>query len=291
MRVITLLLLVLFIGGGGYYLYHHGEDLKAYIGSQIDSEQFLTIEPHFSASQIMAAHQADLITAAGQSYQPPGLKFYPFLLLEISYSAPDHKPVDTVLLWSLADGELITDTDSWSSTQGFEDLISHDATAGDYKIVKALAANQGTMTRDQLQTFLSVSPHTIDDWIQDARQKQLISQRGNQFTLTQKNLNIDVQPLTRINQWLSTKPYSHAQREPSRFSAMEIEKAIHSAFGNNLTIRSAMEVYLPIYNIGVATRDGTVRTTAWNALNGQPLKPTGRLKGRAPTIFEGEGPN
>lgn len=273
MRIITLTVLVLFVFAGGYYLYHHGEDLQSYIGDQMDSGQFLTIEPRYSAAQIMSAHHNDLIVSAEQTFQEPALKFYPYLLLEISYSSTDHKPVEGMLLWSQTDGELITDTETWSATKGFEELISNKADAADYKIVKALTANQGAMTRDQLETYLSISPHTADDWIQQARQKHFITQRGNQYILVQKNIDIDVPPQTKINQWLSTKPYSHAYREPKKFSITDIEEAIHNAFGNNLNIRSAKEVYLPIYNIGVVNRDGSVRATAWNALNGQPLKP------------------
>ena len=273
MRIITILLLVFFVAAGAIYLYHHGEDLKGYIGDQMDSGEFLTIEPRFSASQIISAHTNDLITSAEQSLQEPGLKFYPYLLVEISYKNADHKPLDGILLWSLSDGELITDTETWTTTHGFEEMIAHDADAGDYKIVKALAANQGAMTRDQLQSYLSLSSRTVDDWIQKTRQKHLITQRGNQYALAQKNLEIDVKPQTKINQWLNTKPYSHAHREPARFSSTEIEKAIHSAFGGNITIRYAREVYLPIYNISIIHSDGTVRTTAWNALNGQPLTP------------------
>lgn len=276
MRIITLTVLVLFIAAGGYYLYHHGEDLKGYIGDQMDSGQFLTIEPRYTAAQIMSSHHHDLISSSEQSFQEPALKFYPYLLLEISYSSADNKPVEGVLLWSQTDGELITDTENWATTKGFESLINNSADTGDYKIVKALAANQGAMTRDQLQTYLSVSTQTVDDWIQQARQKHFIAQRGNQYTLTQKNVDIDVPPQTKINQWLSTKPYSHAYREPKRFSTDDIEEAIHNAFGGNLNIRSAKEVYLPIYSIGVANRDGTVSTTVWNALNGQPLKPVAK---------------
>jgi len=221
----------------------------------------------------MSTNKKDLITSSDQSFQEPALKFYPYLLVEIGYSSSD-RPAEGVLLWSQTDGELITDTENWATTLGFENLISHNATGSDYKIIKALAANQGAMKREQLQTYLSISPHTADDWIQSAREKRLISQRGNQYVLTQKDMNIDVQPQTKINQWLSTKPYSHAYREPTRFDTNAIKNAIHNAFGNELSIHCIREVYLPIYNIGVVYPDGTVRTTAWNALNGQPLKRT-----------------
>ncbi len=272
MHAFTTLVLVLFVAAGGYYLYQHGSALKTYIGDQMDSGQFLTIEPHYTATQIMSAHQRALITSDKQSFQEPTLKFYPYLLLQVSYSNIGHKPVEGILLWSQSDGELVSDTKIWSTTKGFADLIANKAKASDYKIVKALAANQGTMSREQLRTYLSVSSQTADAWIQQAYQKHLIGQQGDRYVLTQKSIEIEVQPQTKISQRLGIKPYSHTHRKAKRFSANDIEKAIRHAFGSDLNVRSAREVYLPVYNISVVNRNGTVRSTTWNALSGQPLK-------------------
>jgi hypothetical protein len=273
MRTIYTLILLAFLGIGSWWLWEHNTVVRGFLAEYVDGNQFLTLEARYTPDQIMEQHRQELLGDEQHSFKEPSLKFYPYILMEVKYSLADKKTREGVILWGLEDGEMVLNTETWETTHGFDDLITAGATRADFKVVNALASKGNASTHEDLQKALQIEGEILDDWLQSVRQKKLVVQRGNVYQLHFQNPKLLVPPTTKINQWLVTKPYNHAMKVSSRFNRSEIEKTAKAAFGNDFTVRSAKEVFLPIYSIGVLNPDGSVRTTHWNALNGKRINP------------------
>lgn len=273
MKLFSILIFFAALGGGGYWLWHHHDPFRNFFAEYIDNGDFLTLEARFKPEQIMETHQKELLIDDQHTFDVPSLKFHPYLLLEVKYSTPDRKSKEGVILWSLVDGEMVLNTESWEKTHGFEDAIRANANRNDFKIMNILAKHNGITTKDVLQKELHLDPEHFEPWIESTKQKHLVIQKGNVLQLHFQNPKISVAPQTKINQWLVTKPYNHAQRIHAKYNQGQIEKVAFAAFGSDFTIRNVSTVFLPIYGIDILNPDGSILTTFWNALNGKRIHP------------------
>lgn len=273
MRIFITLALLAAAGVGSWWLWNHNTPLRNFVAEYVDNGEFLTLEARYTPQQIMETRKKELLATAEHVYQEPQLRFYPYLLLEIKYTQADRKSREGVILWSLVDGEMVLNSDTWEQTHGFEDAIKAKATPQEFKVVNALAKNKGTLTRDQLQNELHFDREIIEPWIESAREKHLITVRGDLIQLHFQDPKLISIPQTKINQWLVSKPYNHAQRVVAKYSEGDVEKTAKAAFGGDFTIRNATKVFLPVYSIQVVNPDGSVLTSEWNALNGQRIQP------------------
>lgn len=273
MRLIFSLAMAIAIAGGSWYLWESNPNLRDMIAQYIENGEILTLEARYTPEQIMDAHLTELILDETHAYQTPELKFHPYLLLEVKYMQPDKKTKEGVILWSMVDGEMVLDTLSWDKTHGFEDAILANASKDDFRIMNILAKHKGKMTIDQLEKELHIEHEVLATLIDNARQKHLVVQKGGELQLHFQNPKILVTPQTKINQWLVTKPYIHAQRIAKKYSQNQIQHTAKAAFGQDFMVRSMTEVFLPVYSIEVLNPDGSVLTSFWNALNGQRITP------------------
>lgn len=267
------ILIVIALLSGVWYLWNFNPTFRNYVAEYIDNGEFLTLEARYTPQQIMETHKKDLLVDGEHNFEEPELKFHPYLLLEVKYLSPDKKTKEGVILWSLVDGEMVINTETWEKSHGFEDTIQANANSNEFKILNALAKNHGFMTKDQLQKELHLEPDVYAPWVESARQKHLITQKGDLYQLHFQDPKILIAPQTKINQWLVSKPYNHAQRVRAKYTQSQIEKIAHAAFGPDFSIRNGIEVFLPIYSIEVLNPDGSVLTSYWNALNGQRIQP------------------
>lgn len=254
---------------GSWALWTNNPAFRDIIQSYVENGEFLTLEARFSADQIMETHNAELLPDEQYTFQEPTLKFYPYLLMEVKYTQTNGRTREGVILWSMVDGEMVIDTDSWEKTHGFEDAINAHASRSDFILINTLAKYRGTLPLARLQRELNVDQSEMDNILESAQNKYLIIVKGAEIALHFQNPNFNVPPQTRINQWLVTKPYNHAQRVGKRYSQRQIERIAKAAFGHDFTVRNSKEVFLPVYNIEVLNPDGSVLTSYWNALNGQ----------------------
>lgn len=273
MRKIFSIACMVAIAGGLWYLWETNPSIRDTISLYVENGEILTLEARYTSEQIMDAHRAELILDDSYIFQAPELKFHPYLLMEVKYTQPDKKTKEGVILWSMVDGEMVLDTQTWDKTHGFEDAILANASREDFKILNALAKFKGKANAEQLQKELHVEGETLVPWLENARQKHLIVQKGTELQLHFQNPKILVSPQTKINQWLVTKPYIHAQRIAKKYSQNQIQATAKAAFGQDFMIRSVTEVFLPVYSIEVLNPDGSVLTSFWNALNGQRITP------------------
>lgn len=273
MKIFTFLIVLVGLALGGFWLWHNNDSFRNFVADYIDNGEFLTLEARYTPEQIMETHKSELLVDNQHTFDTPSLKFHPYLLLEVKYSTPDRKSREGVILWSLVDGEMVLNSETWEKTHGFEDAIRANANRNDFKIINILAKNNGVASKEIVQKELHLEPEVFEPWIESARQKHLIIQKGSILQLHFQNPKILVAPQTKINQWLVTKPYNHAQRVTTKYSQGQIEKIALAAFGADFTIRNTNTVFLPVYGIDILNPDGSILSTFWNALNGKRIHP------------------
>ena len=274
MKLVVTLVVLIGTLVGGWWLWNYNMPFRNFIAEYVANGEFLTLEARYTPQQIMDAHKKELLATDQHAFDEPQLKFHPYLLMDVKYSTPDKKSREGMLLWSLVDGEMVLSSDIWDKTHGFEDAIKAKATAQDFKILNALAKNNGLLTRDQMHNELRLEREVFDPWIESVRQKHLVTVRGDQIQLHFENPKILVVPQTKISQSFVTKPYNHEQRVKAKYDINDIENVTQAAFGNDFAIRTTTQVFLPVYSIDVLNPDGSVLTSYWNALNGQRIQPS-----------------
>lgn len=262
------------LGMGGWWVWHSAAlaNWKDQIFHYIDNRDIVTLEVRFLPEQIVQAHQQELLGNEKRTLQNTVVKYYPYLLLDVKY--PDSsKTHEGVLLWGLYDGEMVLHTETWEATHGFKDCLECQATRTDFKILQALARRQNTMLIEELQKELHVERDVLNSWIEEAKKKHLIVQKGNVLQLHFENPRLLVTPQTRINQHLVSKPRGDGQKVSRNYSRSQILEITQAAFGSDFKIRNEQEVFLPVYSLEILNPDGSVKISEWNALTGQRIIP------------------
>ncbi len=251
----------------------HGCDWKDRALQYVDNREVLTLEARYLPEQIAAAHRQGLVSDDQRNLENTVLKYYPYLLLDVKYT-DGNKTREGVLLWGLSDGEIVLNTDTWEMTHGFRDCLECQANRSDFKIIQTLAQRHGAMGVEELRRELQLEPEVIEQWIVGAKQKNLIVQKGTLLQLHFENPKLLVIPQTRINQHLVSKPLGEGQKIPRAYSRNTVIATAKNAFvGNNFTIRSEQEVFLPVYSLEVRNPDGSSQRSEWNAITGQRIIP------------------
>lgn len=273
-NTIILVTVVLLLGFVGVWTLNHSQGtISDTVNRYVENGEFQTLEAKYTPEQIMEAHKKELLTDSQKTFGPAELKYYPHLLMDVKYLDSEKKPREGVIIWSLSDGEMVLNAESWEKTHGFEDAINANATRNEFRIINALAKNKGALTRDQLLKELQLEADVADPWIESAIEKYLITKKGSELLLHLQNPKLAVSPQTKINRALVTKPYGQSQRGLKKYTSNQIEKISRAAFGSDFAIRSMNEIALPVYSIEVINPDGSVLTSLWNAINGQRINP------------------
>lgn len=273
MRKLLVLVILIAIAAGGYAIWEGGSDFKTVVNRYVENKDIQTLEAKFSPQQIMDSHQKELLGENNsRTYLEPIAKYHPYVLMEVKFSQ-DKKTREGVVLWSLVDGEMVLNTDNWDKTHGFEDAINAKASRDEFRIMNILAKNNNGLSKDELLNQLHLDADVVAPWIESATDKHLVVRKGNQLQLHFENPKILVTPLTKFNQMLVSKPYTHSQRVSEKYSISQIERIAKAAFGSDFNIRQISEVYLPVYGINVENADGSTTITHWNAVTGQMINP------------------
>lgn len=232
---------------------------------------FSTLEVRYTASQIMETQRKTLLKDNRHRYLEPSMKFYPYVLMEVKYVVSEKKTKESVVLWDLTDGEMVTNTKQWEKTHGFGDCIHANIDRHEFQIISALADRGGVCDRTTLNKSLRMESEFLDGWIESCRKKRLIVQTGNRYRLHLEKPFFQTLPSTKIDERLVTKAHRNTERVNSRFSLSQIEKMAGAAFGTDFAIRKTADLYLPVHCISVQNPDGSIHTSYWNALNGKRM--------------------
>ncbi len=270
MRIVKIVLLLGIIGAGAWWVFDDAIDLKQSVSSYIENGDIATLEARYAPEGIMEANRNELLGANGRTFLDPVMKYSPYMLMEVKY-LQDGKSKEGTLLWGMQDGEMVLNTETWETTHGFEDCINAGASSNDFKVINAIARSKGTLSKEDLQVALNLEPETAQVWIDSARQKHLIVQKGGLLRLHFEEPRVFVIPQTKMNQTLVAKNATRTQKMPSRYSKSKIIRTAEAAFGSDFTVRAEKEVYLPVYTIEVQNPDGSIRRSDWNALTGRPF--------------------
>jgi len=274
-RFFVIFLILIGIGGGLFWAWTNVPEVKNITSSYMGKGKFQTLEVRYTADTIMEKHRKDLLRDEQHNYLDPDLKFHPYLLLEVKYNRSNDKTAEGIILWSLVDGEMIINTSTWESTHGFADCLKAGADRNDFKVINILAGFKSNGTdRDTLAKILNVDNDVLDTWVENCRKKNLIVQSGNHFRLHMQNPKLKVEPETKLEQWIVTKPAKTSSVMTRKFKAYQIESLAKATFGYDFAIRKSTEVFLPVYSITVQNPDGSQMTSYWNALNGRQLEKT-----------------
>lgn len=267
MRRGLLLLVILVLVIGGVWAWNNTQ-----IFQYIQNGEILTFESKFTAEEIIELNSKDILgTAHQRELKETKLKFYPYLLLEVKYPYANKSSQEGVQFWSLVDGEMVLNTKTWEKTHGFEDAINANASPEDFRVMQALAKNRAGMTLDQLQKALRIDGDLITSWVESAREKHLVVQHGKEITLHFQNPKIPLTPQTEMSGSIVTQPFAETTRVSRNYSRSQIERMARAAFGDDFTIRSVKEVFLPVYSIETINPDGSIFTSFWNAINGNRI--------------------
>lgn len=253
-----------------FVLFSSNSQIAESVQKYVENGEIVTLESRYSPEQIMRLHQETLLPNNKYTFQEPSLQFHPYLLMEVKYTQPNGKTREGVALWSMVDGEMVMDGETWEKTHGFQDAILANASRSDMIILQWLSQQKdGKIGLHQLQRALNVEQKAVEKMVKQAADKYLITRQGDVVALHFENPTFNIMPLTRINQRLVTKPYNYAMRAEAKFSRNQIEKIAKAAFGTDFSIRKMQEVYLPVYNIDVLNPDGSHLISQWNSLTGR----------------------
>jgi len=265
-------LLALLAGGYGVWIVTNNHpQAKTKVAEILDMGHFHTLEVRHTAAQIMELHRRELLKDGRHRYLEPVLEFYPYVLMEVKYTTLDNKTHESVILWDMMDGEMVTSTKNWEKTHGFGDCIDADASPQEFKIINLLARRGGSLDREGFTKALSIENEILDKWIDSCKRKKLITQTGNQYRLHFQNPQLRTIPETHIDERLVTQPFKNAIRLQRHFTVSQIQKIAEAVFGQEFAIRKVSDIYLPVHSVIVQNPDGSIHTSHWNALNGQRL--------------------
>lgn len=277
-KQVFLVVVLLALVGAGWYLWEspHLSNWKDRALQYIDNRDIVTLEARYTPEQIIKAHREELLNEK-KALQNTVVKYYPYLLLDVKYPELS-KTKEGVLLWGLTDGEMVFNTDTWETTHGFRDCLECQANRTDFKVMQALARRQVGSTLDELQKDLRIEREVLDEWLESAKEKGLIVQKGTLVQLHFENPKILVTPQTKVKQHLVTKPMNEALKAPRTYTRSQILAITQAAFGSDFKVRNEQEIYLPVYSLEILNPDGSLQISEWNALTGQKIVPA-YLKG------------
>ena len=271
MRILLTLLLLAASCYGLFVLSDTQPQIPTKIGDLFQAGSFNTLEIRYTASQVMDAQRKKLLKDNRHRYLDPSVKFYPYLLMEVKYVVSDKKTKEGVILWDMTDGEMVINTKDWEKTHGFSDCIHANIDRHEFKVISTLASKGGAADRETLSKTLHVENEILDGWVEECRRKRLIVQSGNRYRLHLEKPLFQLIPFTKLDEKLMTKAHKNSERVSHRFSLSQIEKMARAAFGTDFAIRKTADLYLPVHSISVQNPDGSIHTSYWNALNGQPM--------------------
>lgn len=269
MRFLTTLIILGGLGYGLYWLNGTYPELKDEAIELVKTGTFQTLETRFTASQIMEKEKLSLSNSSDTRSHSPVLRFHPYLLMEVKFTTSDDQTEEGIILWDLMDGEMVLNTKSWEKTHGFADCINASADQNEYSILMTIAKNGGKANHQTLMQALNTEAHLFERALERARKKKLIVQQGNDYRIHLNHPTMDVLPATNMLDPLVIKSSKHSERMQRQFSPGQIKRAAEAAFGANFAIRSAQDVFLPIYSMTIQHPDGSLHTTHWNAFNGK----------------------
>ncbi|WP_213318779.1 hypothetical protein [Chlamydiifrater volucris] len=238
----------------------------------IGSEQIFIIERSYSPEQVIE----------NLKYKNQDLYleqcFFPYVLLKARYQkevpsrSGDYEILEGVLLWSLVNGEVVLDTETWNCSQGFRECLISKADRHDMLIMQTLISMGGSMNREQLIERLASKNFHVAKSIKSCHRKKLIFVQGDRVGIPFRKF----QPLTNCMTTMNRSLVSLMKPKGSimiaeKHSEDDIRSLASKVFGKNFYVIDTKKVFVPAYRITTKGTDGSQRTEFINAINGRKL--------------------
>lgn len=269
-RLLTLAATVFCLIYGYFWLDTNHPELQLPKSIKKESE-LQTLEVQYSVEQIMNLNKRTLVRNRRYTFLDSALKFYPYVLMEVKYLAPNHKTKESLLLWDLTDGEIVLNSKTWDKTHGMGDCILAGAKKEDFELLQTIHLRGGSTTVEACAKTLDKTPEQVRQLLESCSKKQLIIAKNGKVKIHLESPVLPLSPETKFTHALVTKPYQGAMRISARFSTEQITKVAKELFGEDFVLRKSTDIYLPVHAIAVQNPDGSMETSHWNGLNGKRL--------------------
>ena len=267
LRYLSLLLFVAACGYCAWYGVEHYDELIAYVSpSQRAEKPILTFEASCTPEELMKSHEKELVKDANHALSKANVQFLPFLLMDVKYVRPDKKTEEAKLIWSMENGEMVLDTQSFETTHGFEDCIKAKALDDDFRILHEVQRHNGQMTKEALCQALGMDPDIVFERLEALRRKHLVAIRGDMVRIHLDSPLLHVQPQTKVYHYFVTKIVPGTSEIVPHYSKDQIRRIAQACFGPDFAIRQEHILYVPIFQINVQNPDGSTQKTYWNAV-------------------------
>ena len=260
-----------------FFVYEHKETILQQIEGLKKEPHVNSLEASLSPDEIVQLKQQELLRDPGSSIAETQTVYLPYLLFDVKFVNSDKKTEEGRLLFSMVTGEMVLDTQTFSTTHGFEDCIEASASAEDFKVLHLLDANGGHMTRELLAQKLALDPEELGGILESLRKKHLIAVKGDTVRIHFQNPILNVVPKTKFAHPLVLKEVTSRQRLSPQFSKNQVKKIVKAAFGQDFAIRKESELYIPVIEVDVLMKDGSIFKTFWNGITGKRFEVSPRV--------------
>ena len=270
-RFLLSLVTLALIGFTAFVCYEKQDELINYAHSFKKESTIYTLETQFSPEEISTLHQKTLLKDSNCSIAKTSTLFLPHLLLDVKYVNQQKNTEEGRVLFSLVSGEMILDTKTFETTHGFEDCLIAQATEEDFRLLHLLEQQGGYMAREELARRLSLDAEDLSFRLDGLRKKHLIAVKGDTVRIHFHNSRLNIVPQTKMAQPIVMKQVEPAQQLSSRYSKEKIRKIVKAAFGQDFALRKEIELFIPVIEIQVSMKDGSIHTTYWSGLTGKQI--------------------
>ena len=240
------------IGSSLYFFFPENEwdFLKGYV----ENQEITSFELQHTLDEI-----------ALQQEEPQGtisLKYFPCLLLDVKYSY-NGSTLEDKILWSLTHGEMVLNTQTWTLTHGFGELIQLGVNSEEVAALKHLAESHSPLPAEQ-----SPYPYALAA----LKKKHLVIESDGYYTIHMKDPFLSIPPRTRMVTPLVLRDYQQKKLFPKKFTTKQVKQIVKDYFKPlQLVVKKSHVIYLPVAELKRKNSDNSFTVHYLNCLTGNPV--------------------
>lgn len=219
------------------------------------------IEPRFSVTRVPLAGRA-------VKYQEI---YSPYLVADVKYIDDSGEIEEGVFVWSLKDGEIVTNTLNWSTTKCLDDILSSKINTNNIYSIIYFINNIKNPTVDSITKESGIPIKEVACAIKNYEEEGLITVHNGIIRLSIKDPIIPKYPKTERSDLLSNSSFKDANKTNvyrCSYSANDLISFSEKAFGKRIKIKKHKIIYIPVYQITEELSDGSLLTRKVNSING-----------------------
>ncbi|MEX1012873.1 MAG: hypothetical protein WDZ27_04185 [Waddliaceae bacterium] len=204
----------------------------------------------------------EIATLQEEPFETLSLKYFPCLLLEVKYNF-NGTTLEDQILWSLTDGEMILNTQSWTLSHGFSELIQLGLNGEEVAALQDLTKSASPLLAEE-----SRFPYALSS----LKKKNLVLETDGYYTLHMKDPFLSIPPRTRMLTPLVLRHYQQKEMFPKKFTTRQVERLVVDYFKPfQLAIKNTRVIYLPVAELKRKNSDDSFTIEYLNCLTGDPI--------------------